>query len=257
MADGISTIFVMEYTVNKTHARACSDCASDSICQPKWNYVTCVCKAGFTGNGFQCMETSACTATGCCPSGYTWDEETCVDVDECTDLSLNKCSPPSTCVNEMGTYVCTEDRSVPCNVSPCDSSMDCLNVNGELQCTDPCLNYQELDGTARLSNVSSTGRFLSDRSLYGWFRYMGSAGVRMKEGCVGGLRCGSAEPFTLVGSHPALEAGIRTIPVQINTISGACTRYGSILVKACPGDFYVYKFSGSSRSEVFCTDWKS
>ncbi|XP_078539565.1 uncharacterized protein LOC144824321 [Lissotriton helveticus] len=242
-------------------ARACSDCALDAICQPNWNFVTCVCMTGFAGNGFECNEISACADTGCCPSGYTWDDEqgkeSCVDLNECTDPSLNKCSPPSICVNVGGTYVCSEDRKAPCNVYPCDDFMDCLNVDGNLKCTDPCSHYQELNGENRMSNVSSSGRFLSDRSLYGWYRYMGSAGVRMKEGCIGGLRCGSAEPFTLAGAHPALGAGIRTVPVQLNKVSGDCTHFGSILIKACPGNFYVYKFSGSPRSEVFCTDWKS
>ncbi|XP_069481437.1 uromodulin-like [Ambystoma mexicanum] len=240
-------------------ARACSDCDSDAICQPKWNYVRCGCKAGFTGNGFQCTKTSDCLDIGCCPPGYTWHNqkgnERCVDVDECLEPSLNKCTPPSTCSNVGGNHVCVEDRSIPCNITPCNGDVDCLSVNGEMQCADPCSNYQELNGTGRMSNISSDGRFQSDNALYGWFRYTGGAGVKMKEGCIGGLKCGSAEPFTLAAGHPALGAGILNVPIQINLLSGACTSFGYIPVKACIGNFYVYKFLGSLKSEVFCTDW--
>uniref|UniRef100_K1QLB6 Fibrillin-1 n=1 Tax=Magallana gigas TaxID=29159 RepID=K1QLB6_MAGGI len=45
-----------------------------------------------------------------CPAGFllnAQDQQSCIDIDECNDASLNKCSFPNLCVNVDGSYNCT------------------------------------------------------------------------------------------------------------------------------------------------------
>ncbi|XP_069080109.1 uncharacterized protein [Pleurodeles waltl] len=228
-------------------------------------YVTCSCKTGFLGNGFTCIPLAACPTTGCCPSGTMWDtaQNNCIDINECTsaDLFMNKCVPSWGCTNFNGGYRCRPNYpDVQCPVGPCPPGMDCLNVEGSARCADPCFYYSLLDGTTRLSNTSSAGIFESDRNIYGWHRYTGSSGVWMQVGnVIGGLKCGSAKPFSLAASHPALGEGIKSVPLQMNLLDGSSLAIGSLLVKACPEDtvsngFYIYQYTGQANTEVFCTD---
>ncbi|XP_069478916.1 mucin-2-like [Ambystoma mexicanum] len=237
----------------------------------KEGYGICVCQLGYMGDGYTCSPQSSCGSTKCCGPGFTWDgnKRMCVNVNECADPTLNKCVPKGACLDFNGGYLCKQDRSAACDSAPCGADQDCVLVNGVPQCADPCLDYQELSGPSRLSSTVSKGRFLSDRYLVGWYRFVGSMGVQMKEGCLGGgLKCGSAEPFTLLeGSHPTLGTGIQLAPLLMNKVPSSpavasCPKVGSILVKACPAPpsksshngFYIYKFSGSINAEVYCTD---
>ncbi|NP_001104208.1 uncharacterized protein LOC100126633 precursor [Xenopus laevis] len=237
------------------YASSCSDCNSYAVCDDRSGFVYCSCKSGYIGNGFNCTPITSCGTSPCCPQGYSWDikTKTCVDINECSDPVLNKCSPPSTCANRNGIYLCANNRNSLCPTSVCGIEQDCVSIGGAPQCADPCDNYKELNGTSRLSTIDSSGRFQTDRFTFGWTRYVGKVGVSMKQGCVGALKCGSAEPFTLGGQHPALGEGVKMVPLQVNRKTG-CTPGASIPVKACPGGYYVYKFSGSVASEVFCTD---
>lgn len=240
-----------------TDAKTCASCdATAGVCTQGTGYVTCSCAAGFAGNGTTCTPISSCTTATCCSQGYTWNNNVgykiCTDINECADATLNKCVPSSTCVNKVGIYLCSSNRNVVCTNVACAFDQDCLNVGGAVQCADPCLNFQLLNGASRLSTINSTGVFPTDRFNFGWFRYNGTTGLRMKEGCVGGLKCGSAEPFTLNGTHPAIGNGIVMMNLLANSGS-TCTAAGTLPVKACPGGYYVYKFSGSLKSEVYCT----
>ncbi|XP_068119986.1 uromodulin-like [Hyperolius riggenbachi] len=238
-------------------AKTCDDCNSttDSICDSRSGYVLCSCKSGMVGNGWNCTIMAFCDRYVCCPDGYSWDaqQKQCVDIDECASSTLNKCSPTDTCVNKNGNYLCVANKSAPCGgASNCTSDQDCLSISGAAQCADPCYNYQQINGTNRLATINSTGRFPTDRNLFGWFRYIGN-GLSLKEGCVEPLKCGSLEPFTLGGSHPNILDGIKTVPLLINSVASGCYTGGNILVKACPGGYYVYKFSGTLKYDVYCT----
>ncbi|XP_063813284.1 mucin-2-like [Pseudophryne corroboree] len=212
---------------------------------------------GYFGNGINCTAMASCTTATCCSQGYTWDSrvgyKVCTDINECTDSTLNKCVPTSTCINRVGVYLCGNNRNIVCNNSICPFDQDCLNIGGVVQCADPCSYYQLQNGTTRLSTINSTGVFATDRYNVGWYRYSGSVGLRMQQGCVGSIKCGSAAPFTLNSSHPAIGQGVVLLPLLSNTVSG-CTAGGTIPVKACSGQYYVYKFSESLGSEVYCTD---
>ncbi len=66
----------------------------------------------------------------------------------------------------------------------------------------------------------------------------------MSEWCVNYVRCGGYIGLYLSGSHPTLEDGVVTREVLgIYIWSSRCDYYKStsIEVKACPGDYYIYK----------------
>ncbi|XP_053561332.1 uncharacterized protein LOC128652419 [Bombina bombina] len=241
-----------------SNAQSCAFChATAGVCTQKTNYVSCSCSSGYIGNGINCTVMLSCGTESCCPQGYTWDNRVgykqCVDVNECADSSLNKCVPSNTCTNKNGIHLCGSTRSIACSGTVCSNDQDCLKVNGAEQCADPCLYYQTLNGESRLSTLNSTGIFTTDRFNFGWFRYTGNSGLRIQEGCVGSLKCGSAEPFTLNGSHPAIGEGVTIVSLNSNGVSG-CSLGASIPVKACAGGYFVYKFSGTLKTEVYCTD---
>ncbi|XP_056416118.1 uncharacterized protein LOC130357448 [Hyla sarda] len=242
---------------NSQNAKTCASChATAGVCTQKTGYVTCSCISGFVGNGITCNPIASCTTETCCSEGYYWDNRAnykiCTDINECADSTLNECYPSSTCVNRNGIFLCGNNRNIACNGATCAFDQDCLNIGGTVQCADPCSNYGVLIGTNRLSTINSTGVFTTDRYDFGWFRYNGT-GLKMQEGCVGPVKCGSAEPFTLNSSHPAIGEGIVMKNLITNSVSG-CTAAGTIPVKACSEGFYVYKFTGSLKSEVYCTD---
>ncbi|XP_029427917.1 flocculation protein FLO11-like [Rhinatrema bivittatum] len=244
----------------QTYAKDCSQCDQfNAKCTAFPGYVTCGCNPGYYGDGITCTALVSCSSVGCCPSGYAWDsqQKCCVDVDECasSDPSINQCVPSSSCKNSIGLYIC-KNQNVLCNGNNCSGGQDCLRVSGVDKCGDPCNNYNVLDGLSRLSNISSSGVFSSDANLVGWYRFNGSAdglGVRIQEGCIGPLRCGSAQPYTLNGSHPTLADGIVTRSLFSNRASG-CVPSSSVSIKQCPGGFFVYKFSGFSTFDVCCTN---
>ncbi|XP_077155662.1 uncharacterized protein LOC143818136 [Ranitomeya variabilis] len=253
----LSTLALWLGVAYSQNAKTCASChPTAGLCTQKTDYVTCSCMSGFAGNGINCTPIASCTTETCCSEGYYWDNRVgykiCTDINECTDVTLNKCVPSTTCVNKIGIYLCGSTKNIACNTGVCAFDQDCLNVGGTVQCADPCQNYQQLNGTNRLSTINSTGVFTTDRYNFGWFRYNGT-GLRMKEGCIGSTKCGSAEPFTLNSSHPAIGQGVVLMNLIANTATG-CTAAGTIPVKACPGQYYVYKFSGSLKSEDYCTD---
>ncbi|KAM8977289.1 uncharacterized protein RCH25_042656 [Pelodytes ibericus] len=245
-------------TISDEDAKSCSDChATASDCAIKTDYVVCTCSPGYIGNGVNCTAITLCSTQSCCPTGYYWDDragyKTCTDINECADNTLNKCIPSTTCINKNGFHLCSTSRSITCSTSVCPFDQDCVNVGGTVQCADPCANYQTVNGTSRLSTLNSTGVFATDRFTFGWVRYIGDAGLRMQLGCTGSLKCGSFEPFSLNGTHPTIGEGVKLVPLVINSLAG-CVNGPSIPVKACPGNFYIYKFTGSLKYDVFCTD---
>uniref|UniRef100_A0A6I8PP51 Mucin-3A-like n=1 Tax=Xenopus tropicalis TaxID=8364 RepID=A0A6I8PP51_XENTR len=244
------------YCQGESDAKTCSFChPTAGVCSLKAGFVTCTCASGYIGNGVNCTLMSYCGSVSCCPQGYAWNtvSKACVDINECNDNTLNKCVPSSTCVNKNGIYLCNYNRSINCPTSACSYDMDCVNINGVEQCADPCLNYQTLNGSSRLATLDSAGIFQTDRYNFGWFRYNGNIGLRMIEGCVNSLKCGSAEPFSLGGKHPVIGDGIQLVTLKKNSLTG-CVNSSTIPVKACSEGYYVYKFTGSLQFDVYCTD---
>ncbi len=78
----------------------------------------------------------------------------------------------------------------------------------------------------------------------------------MPEWCVSYLACGGFSSLWLAGSHPRLEDGVVTRDIYGSHLE-QCSYYrsDSIQVKACPGNYYVYKFTRpplSIPSPTYC-----
>ncbi|XP_053562941.1 mucin-2-like [Bombina bombina] len=242
--------FSLLFSAFFSYAKDCSDCSKTyRLCEQFDGYVKCSCDYGSIGDGFNCTQYVLCDTNPCCPTGYIFDSLKCVNINECKDPSAYRCEPAS-CTDKNGTYLCSSKIIKTCGVSTCSSNDDCVSTNGTLTCVDPCAIAKEIDGASRLYTIKSNGRFPTDRYKFGWFRF--SPGYQMKVGCVGPLKCGSREPFTLSKNHPEIGAGIQLVPIVNNDLT-ACTTGASIPVKACDG-YYVYKFSGTLKFDVYCSE---
>ncbi|KAM6972523.1 uncharacterized protein FYW47_004679 [Aplochiton taeniatus] len=141
-----------------------------------------------------------------------------------------------------------------CGFSQCPDGQDCLNSNGVNQsCADPCSNYRVLDDAWRStsSHVYVVGSHCDQYVAWqGWYRMMlGNTSAFMPDKCVDELMCGTYAPMWLNSKHPKL-----TDQVIQSTVcaawSGSCCLWETkpIHVKACPGNYYVYKL----ESPPFC-----
>ncbi|XP_042624027.1 uncharacterized protein LOC109054573 [Cyprinus carpio] len=128
---------------------------------------------------------------------------------------------------------------------------------------DPCENYNVLNNYWRSTrNYWSTYGYISDHDdtlveWDGWYRlFINESSAQMPEWCFYYMSCGSFSSLWLGGSHPRLEDGVVTLEV-FGSRYDQCSRYRSepIQVKACPGDYYVYKFTRPTLSiplPVYC-----
>ncbi|XP_026095702.1 uncharacterized protein LOC113067538 [Carassius auratus] len=128
---------------------------------------------------------------------------------------------------------------------------------------DPCINYNTLNDNWR--NILDYGHMNGLNADYddtgvnwdGWYRlFLNGLSAQMPEWCVSYLACGGFSSLWLGGSHPRLEDGVVTRDIYGSHYED-CSYYRSdpIQVKACPGNYYVYKFTRpplSIPSPVYC-----
>lgn len=115
--------------------------------------------------------------------------------------------------------------------------------------SDPCSDYKILDDHWR-DVLNFHGQYYGyDDTLVewnGWYRlYLNGETAQMSEWCVSFSGCGGDTGLYLNGSHPRLEDGVVTREVlgtswRWNSQCGYYTS-SSIQVKACGGNYYVYK----------------
>ncbi|GAA6079843.1 uncharacterized protein LOC113638907, partial [Tachysurus ichikawai] len=110
---------------------------------------------------------------------------------------------------------------------------------------DPCKKYSSLNQDWRATNYS-TKDVACDRNMQwnGWYRlfYRGRS-IQIQELCVKAESCGTHSPLWLSGGHPRKRDGIVTRKVCGNWNSNCCNfKSPPIQVKACQGNYYVYKF---------------
>ncbi|XP_028830634.1 uncharacterized protein LOC114787055 [Denticeps clupeoides] len=126
---------------------------------------------------------------------------------------------------------------------------------------DPCVTYTALDEPWRATNYTAPSPFMLKCDQYknwnGWYRllYDGNS-IRMPESCVSENRCGTHAPLWLNGAHPRLQDGVVTRTVCGDWAKDCC-HYKSppIQVKACPGNYYVYKFTSPPACQLaYCAD---
>uniref|UniRef100_A0A3B1K7K0 ZP domain-containing protein n=1 Tax=Astyanax mexicanus TaxID=7994 RepID=A0A3B1K7K0_ASTMX len=109
--------------------------------------------------------------------------------------------------------------------------------------SDPCDNYNVLDEYWRTTKSYYTGHDDTIVEWNGWYRlFLQGASAQMPEWCVSYMTCGGYTPLALGGAHPQVQDGI-VIREVYGSSGSQCTAYrsNSIQVKACPGNYYVYK----------------
>ncbi|XP_048026593.1 uromodulin-like isoform X2 [Megalobrama amblycephala] len=128
---------------------------------------------------------------------------------------------------------------------------------------DPCNSYNILDNQWRSTIIYwYTDGYVNrhDDTLVewdGWYRlFMNGSSAQMPEWCMSHMSCGGYSSLWLGGSHPRLEDGVVTREIY-GSRNDQCSRYRSnpIQVKACPGNYYVYKFTRPTLSipaPVYC-----
>ncbi|XP_039521321.1 uncharacterized protein LOC120474776 [Pimephales promelas] len=143
-------------------------------------------------------------------------------------------------------------------VSPDIFTGSTINLN-----YDPCNNYNTLDNYWRSTlNYWSMYGYIFDHDdtrveWDGWYRlFINGSSAQMPEWCFNYMSCGGHISLWLGDSHPRLEDGVVTREVY-GSSNDQCSRYRSdpIQVKACPGNYYVYKFTRPTLSipaPVYC-----
>ncbi|OCT64259.1 hypothetical protein XELAEV_18045361mg [Xenopus laevis] len=268
-----------------------SDCHPNATCEEFGGYQECTCKKGFRGDGIQCYDINECEdywlnrcngycentegSYNCsCYSGLKYTEEGCVDIDECSSKDLNNCHPLALCLNYWSWYSCRcpygyFGDGYFCEVNecqqgtPCDPNTECIKYKGHYTCSDPCSNHTVLDEPWRSLDNKPPGYYYyydyywyhCDNYLSGWYRFQGKTDQKIPEYCIAEQRCGTSSPIWLNGTHPIEEDGI----VNRTTCSNwgdCCNWRSSVSIKACPGDFYVYKLTGTpSCNSAYCVDF--
>lgn len=242
--------------------------------------TTCSCQTGFTGDGLVCEDmdecatpwTHNCSNSSCvntpgsfkcsCQDGFRLTPElSCTDVDECSEQGLSNCHALATCVNTEGDYLCVcpegftgDGWHCECSPGSCEPGLDCLpqGPDGKLVCQDPCNTYETLTEYWR-STEYGVG-YSCDAGLHGWYRFTGQGGVRMAETCVPVLRCNTAAPMWLNGSHPSSSEGIVSRTACAHWSDQCCRWSTEIQVKACPGGFYIYNLTAPPECNLaYCT----
>lgn len=226
--------------------------------------ISCLCGDGLVGDGFTCYNKTTCN-DDCCVRGYSWSPlQGCVDIDECS-LPSPPCGPDQLCENTPGSYACqatpdlqhdsadkTTSRSVVfhCGDVQCPAGQDCLEVNGTSRCADPCRYYTPLHDDWRATTYDSDGgRCDNYLSWTGWYRlFINNTSVQMPERCIEKFRCGTSVPLWLKTPHPQFHEGIIQADVHGHWYESCSNvRPNPIHVKACPRNYYVYKFVKPGR----------
>ena len=76
----------------------------------------------------------------------------------------------------------------------------------------------------------------------------------MAEDCVPVYRCQTAAPMWLNGAHPTLGQGIVSRTACAHWSDNCCLWKTEVLVKACPGQYHVYRLEGTPQCNLrYCT----
>ncbi|XP_065195810.1 EGF-containing fibulin-like extracellular matrix protein 1 [Sycon ciliatum] len=151
-------------------------CSSDAHCTNQTGTFSCVCKPGFTGDGFSCTELNECeklnftcssdahctnqtgTFSCVCKPGFTGHGFSCTDIDECAGPTSGNCSLTSTsCSNTPGSFACCSPGYQPFQ-SAC-----AREYGGNLLILDP-VNYPAMSFSRAASLCSQLGLAIPSRT---------------------------------------------------------------------------------------------
>ncbi|XP_045061762.1 uromodulin-like [Coregonus clupeaformis] len=142
----------------------------------------------------------------------------------------------------------------------CDVGEDFIGVGGTSCCADPCQHYTVLNDDWRATNNNANvNGYHCDKYVnwQGWYRlFLGNTSVQMPERCVERNMCGTAFPMWLTDPHPQLSDGVVQRGVCGSWYGDCCSfRQNPIHVKACYGNYYVYKFVPTTLCNLaYCAD---
>ncbi|XP_071976715.1 uromodulin-like [Engystomops pustulosus] len=271
--------------VNISSTADCSECHPNATCEESFGSVECRCRDGFIGDGFTCSDIDECAyswTNNCsygicqntfgsytcgCQSGFTLSGSACIDVNECVRPELNRCHSSASCINYYGYYSCVCPSGYfgdgfhcevdECRNGPCGLGNECKKSLGSYSCSDPCTNHTVLNEPWRSTSNMHDYRYNCDNSKNGWYRFIGSGGVRMPETCSPEYGCGTDASVWLNGSHPRPSDGIVNRTVCSSWGGSCCLWSSTIQIKTCPGGYHVYKLQGTPSNMCilsYCTD---
>ncbi|KAB0405995.1 hypothetical protein E2I00_008611 [Balaenoptera physalus] len=204
-----------------------------------------------------CVRSYTCV----CPEGFRLSSELgCTDMDECAEPGLSHCHALATCVNSEGNYSCVcpagywgDGRHCECSPGSCGPGLDCVHEGDTLVCADPCQAHRILDEYWRSAQYGAG--YACDSDVAGWYRFVGQGGVRLAETCVPVLRCNTAAPMWLNGTHPSSSDGIVSLRACAHWSGHCCLWDTPVQVKACAGGYYVYNLTAPPECHLaYCTD---
>ncbi|XP_073723308.1 uncharacterized protein [Misgurnus anguillicaudatus] len=143
---------------------------------------------------------------------------------------------------------CTDVSTISQTISTITPAM---SLGSSFTMSDPCSNYNILDNywRTKLNDFNMHGYITESddtRVIWdGWYRlFINGSSAQMPDWCAPYMTCGGFSSLWLAGSHPGVEDGVVTREVY-GSYYDQCSHYTSnpIQVKACPGDYYVYKFT--------------
>ncbi|XP_066432336.1 uromodulin-like [Eleutherodactylus coqui] len=282
IGEGPHSVTVEEVTATNISATTdCSKCHPNATCEEFSGRKECNCNDGLIGDGFKCSDIDECAyswSNNCsglcintygsyrCECAYGFIEspsKICVDIDECSDEKLNSCHSLAYCTNYPGGYSCACPYGYygdgnhcevnECIRGDCGRDKDCTKSKGSFKCFDPCFNYVIRNDPWRSINSSST--YYCDSDLFGWYRFIGTGGIRMSETCMPERQCATQFPIWVNGIHPVEKEGIANLTACINYIGSCCYWSTSVQIKACPDGYHVYKINGVPFcNSAYCTD---
>ncbi|XP_051770200.1 uncharacterized protein LOC127523490 [Ctenopharyngodon idella] len=179
---------------------------------------------------------------------------------EALSQALPYCSqkPIDTDVEMNLTSLQTGSSHLPYTLTQGEDGAEGSSVDDSDEALDPCFHYSVLDQAWRATNYSSK-KVACDRNVQwnGWYRlfYRGKT-IQMPEKCVKKEMCGTHAPLWLVGGHPRIRDGVVTRKVCGNWRDNCCLfKSPPIQVKACKGNYYVYKFVKPEACHLaYCAD---
>uniref|UniRef100_A0A8C7L4X6 Pancreatic secretory granule membrane major glycoprotein GP2-like n=1 Tax=Oncorhynchus kisutch TaxID=8019 RepID=A0A8C7L4X6_ONCKI len=207
-----------------TIVTSCEACHEQAVCRtsPMAGDITCTCKKGFSGDGLICLPGHTATATA---------------TDHHAPRRVRRSYPTS---NTNLAHV-----RFSCGFNECADGEDCITVDGIQQCSNPCKIYTVLNDAWRSTN-NHVGNKHCDRNVRwdGYYRmFIGNQSVSMPDKCVDSFKCGTQAPLWLAFPPPQQVDEIVQSAVCASFNGDCCwVQSQPIHVKACPGNYFVYKF---------------